>query len=158
MLERLERLPRTLVIAFFAFLPPMTVSNDVMAQTTQPAEGRSPIITNVFGTVTGGALNARRPGIQIQQANAVHAGDDSFFDGVVPEPAPGYLGETFSQIILATIDTLSQLLSALSVALGGNPLDDLLNARANDGTVPSLIQIGPNDVVKNKAGAYSVGP
>jgi len=106
----------------------LAVSEFNQAQTQPPAggvSGRQPTISDQFNTTSSGALQARAPGAQTQQAIAIINGGDNPIVGDAPPHTPGFLADTVQMILLDIIDKISQFLNLLNVAAGGNPLSGL---------------------------------
>lgn len=127
----------------FALVMALQPSNaQAQTPTTQPSTGsggRQPLITNVFGTTTGGALQNRRPGLEIQQAIAIHNGDDSSFDGNVTEEPPTFIEDTVQQMLLAVFDGFTQILDGIGFLISGTggDLTGVLNGLPNLGGIGS---------------------
>ncbi len=97
-----------------------TTTTPTDGTTTPPTDGtdgtgpQPTIITDQFTTVTGGALQARRPGLMIQRAIAVQSGS-AMPSGAGPADEPSFFRETFDMIALDFIDMLTNLLSSLNI-------------------------------------------
>lgn len=82
--------------------------------TQVPTSGtRQTIITNQFASNSAGALQARRPGLWLQQAIAVNGGDTSFFTGV-PEEEPNFFVDTFNQVFSQITTVIQGLLDGIN--------------------------------------------
>jgi len=80
--------------------------------------GSAPVITDQFNTVTSGALQARRPGLQISASQNVSVDD---FDTEPFEEDTEFVQDTINVLILQIIEVIDGILSTLSLAVGGNP-------------------------------------
>ncbi len=99
----------------------------IQAQTTTQPGGvtRQPIVQNQFTTTSGGALQARAPGIYVQQGIRVQTGEfDPFTGDAVREP--GFIAETVEMLWLQVIDILISIIDSLNLLAGGNPLAGLI--------------------------------
>lgn len=105
--------------------------------TSAPASGRSPTIGNQFTTTTGGALQARRPGLQVQQGIAETTGSSQFLVGDATHP-DDFVTTQIKSLILQIFDTISQIFSGLNVLAGGNPLSGLLGGSGGTSGLGSL--------------------
>lgn len=85
--------------------------------TTQPSagSGRQPIVEDQFTTTSGGSLQVRRPGIWIQNAMAVQAGESEFLTGDVPAEPDNFFKSTADTIFMNLIDLFTNILSGLNV-------------------------------------------
>ncbi len=87
--------------------------------TTQPAptpgDGTGPqptIVENQFTTTSGGALQARAPGLMVQRALAVQTGEVTLEGNATSEP--GWVGQTLEDIGMAVIETISGIVTSIS--------------------------------------------
>jgi len=80
--------------------------------------GSAPVITDQFNTVTSGALQARRPGLQITASQNVSLDD---FDSEPFEEDTEFVQDTINVFVLQIIEVIDNILSSLSLAVGGNP-------------------------------------
>ncbi len=103
------------------------------AQDGQPPTGRQPVITNQFTTTTGGALQARRPGVTIQQGIGVQQGSVDFFDGGLM-PEDGFLQETMFIIMQSIFDSIMGILDTINLAAGLGGLADIFGLDGGGGT------------------------
>jgi len=81
--------------------------------TTPPTGTRQGTITNQFTASSAGAIQARRPGLWLQQATAINGGDTSFFTGV-PEEQPNFFVDTFNQIFTQMTTVIQGLLDGIN--------------------------------------------
>lgn len=100
--------------------------------TTTAPMGRSPVITDQFSSTSGGALQARRPGLQVQQGIATTNGTSEFLVGDATSP-PDFVDETISLMIQEFFNQISQILSGLNLLVGGNPLSGLFGGSGTGG-------------------------
>lgn len=110
---------RTLLIAAAITFGIVAFAETAAAQ-DGPPDGRQPIITNQFSTTTGGALQARRPGLFIQQGVGVQQGTLDFFDGGVVD-TDSFFRETVMLVFQGFMDSITSFLSTINLAadLGG---------------------------------------
>ena len=80
--------------------------------------GSAPVITDQFNTVTSGALQARRPGLQITASQNVSAND---FDSEPFEEDTEFVRDTINVLLLEIIGVINDILSTLSLSFGGSP-------------------------------------
>ena len=80
--------------------------------------GRTPVITDQFNTVGSGALQARRPGLQITASQNISLSD---FDSEPFEEDTEFVQDTINVLLLQIIEVIDNILSSLSLAVGGNP-------------------------------------
>lgn len=117
----------------------VTVETQAQDQPPAPPSGntRQSIVTNQFNTVSGGALQQRRPGLTVQQGTAVHNGSTAFFDGNVVDER-SFIGQTIRDIFVSILDRINLALSALTGPFGGGDLlGDLIGQLGQTGTMPS---------------------
>jgi len=74
---------------------------------------RQTLITNQFSSTSAGSLQARRPGLWIQQGIAVSNGATDFFTGV-PDEEPNFFRDTFDQMFEETAKVISQILTGIN--------------------------------------------
>ena len=86
--------------------PPPT--GDDMGTGPQPT-----IVGNQFTTTTGGALNARRPGLMIQRSFAIQSGSEMPDGNYVDEP--NFAQSVFNEIGLNMIESISGLIQSLNL-------------------------------------------
>jgi hypothetical protein len=134
-------LTRPLLVVLLATGVVLLVAQFNQAQTdpdTGPVTGRQPTIADQFNSVSSGALQARAPGTQIQQAvGVINGGDNPIVGDAVPAP-PSFLADTVEMILLEIIDQISQILSGLNLLAGGNPLSGLLGGNGGTGGLGNL--------------------
>lgn len=114
---------QSVVVALLAgFVLTLTVVPNEAQTTTQPSGGtRQPIVENQFTTTSGGALQARAPGIYTQQAIAVQEGDLVLDGSGIPDQ-PSFPRQLFDDLLLQFIDILISIVDGLNLVAGGNPL------------------------------------
>lgn len=137
---RLSRFP-FLAIALGVVAVAATRAN---AQDGQPPEGRQPVITNQFATTTGGALQARRPGLFIQQGIGVNQGTVSFFDGNVDD-SDSFFQETSFLIIESFMNTIMSFLDTINLASAFIDFGTIFgggNGTAPPATIPNAATAG----------------
>lgn len=118
---------RPFLVILMAAVAVLAVAQFNQAQTDPmgPPIGRQPVITDQFNSVSSGALQARAPGRQTQQAIAIiNGGENPIIGDDIDDH--GFLHETVELLILEIIDQISQILSGLNLLAGGNPLSGLL--------------------------------
>ncbi len=77
---------------------------------------RQTLITNQFTSTAAGSLQARRPGLWIQQSIAVSNGATDYFTGV-PDEEPNFFRDTFDQMFEETANVISQILTGINTFL-----------------------------------------
>ena len=115
----------------------LSVSGPALAQDQDepPVSGRQPIITNQFSAATGGAINARRPGLYVQQGIAVQQGDTDFFTGV-PEQLPSFFADTVDLILTDVLDLIQNVLTGLDLFI-----KSLIGSGSPAGGQPAFVPI-----------------
>lgn len=135
LLRRNRTMVRTSIVCVVTLVAVLAWAQINQAQTpttSGPVTGRSPTIDNQFSATSGAALQARRPGLQVQQGIAATNGNSEFLVGDATSP-PNWVDDTIKQIILQIFDSISQILSGLNLAVGGNPLSGLLGGSGTGG-------------------------
>ncbi|MCB9856714.1 MAG: hypothetical protein H6818_13620 [Phycisphaerales bacterium] len=135
--NRRSRLVRSLAVLLVAGGAIFAMAQFNQAQTTPTTpttvtSGRSPVISDQFSSTSGSALQARAPGIQVQQGIAAASGTSEFLVGDATSPQD-WLPETITLIIQEIFDQISQILSGLNLLVGGNPLSGLLGGSGTGG-------------------------
>lgn len=115
---------------------------------------RQSIITNQFNTVSGGALQQRRPGLYVQQGTSVHNGNTAFFDGNVVDER-SFIGQMIRDIFVTILDSINQALSLLNAFGGNSPLSGLTDLIDQIGTTPKTIA---PDITPTPTGPAPVAP
>ncbi|MCA9255837.1 MAG: hypothetical protein KDA33_09375 [Phycisphaerales bacterium] len=129
----MKKVIRTLAVILVAGGALLAWTRINQAQTsTEAPSGRSPVITDQFSSTSGGALQSRAPGLQVQQGIAAASGSSTFLVGDDMDDAD-FLPDTISLIIQEIINQISQILSSLNLLVGGNPLSGLLGGSGTSG-------------------------
>jgi hypothetical protein len=84
------------------------------ASAQEQSTTRQPIVSNQFTTTTGSALQARRPGIYVQNGIAVQEGELTIPGDATPTPHNFYR-DTFDQLVSAFLDSFQSFLETLNL-------------------------------------------
>lgn len=80
----------------------------------------APLVQNQFTAHRGSAVAARRPGLQLQQALAIHTSDTNFISNTTPIDNNTFFRNAFEQLILTIIESFTQGASSFGTSgLGG---------------------------------------
>ncbi len=126
---------RSFAVVLIAAGAILAVTQMNQAQTQGPVSGRQPIITNQFSATTGGSLQQRAPGNQVQLGLQEATGGSTFLVGDATPPEPKFLSETIELLFLELLDQISQIFSSLNLLAGGNPLSGLLGGTGGLGSL-----------------------
>lgn len=101
-------------------------ATEAWSQDQQPVSGRQPIVTNQFNTTTGGALQARRPGLYVQQGIAETQGNNALLTGDVPVQT-SFFHDSAVSIMQSVFDSILNLVNSLGA---GAPIlvDNIFNS------------------------------
>ena len=120
--------------ASLAIAGTLLLTGSVLSSSEARAQDRQPnVITNQFSTTTGGALNARRPGLIIQQGIAAQQGSLPIVGGP-PMPEP-FLQETLFIIMQSMFDSILAILDTINLAAGLGGLASLFGLDDGGGTM-----------------------
>lgn len=125
----------------------VAVQTQAQDQPPTPPQGpsgnaRQPVITNQFNTVSGGALQQRRPGLTVQQGTAVQGGSTAFFDGNVIDER-NFIGQMIRDIFVTILDSINDALSLLNAFGGDGPLSGLTDLIDQIDTTPTTTETTP---------------
>ena len=119
--------------ASLAIAGTLLLAGSVHSSSEAQAQDRQPnVITNQFSTTTGGALNARRPGLIIQQGIAAQQGSLEIVGGPMPED--GFLQETMFIIMQSIFDSILGILDTINLAAGLGGLANIFGLDGGGGT------------------------
>lgn len=97
-----------------------------------PTERVPQVVSNQFTTVQGGSLQARRPGLWIQQGIAFRATGEPALSGDVPNE-PGFFKETLLLMFDEVIDSINDFINTINLGLA---LGDITGGGGIGGITP----------------------
>ncbi|MFQ5424229.1 MAG: hypothetical protein ACE5F9_09650 [Phycisphaerae bacterium] len=120
------------------------------AGATAQVSGRQPTITNQFTTTTGGALQARRPGLFVQQGIAEVQGQSTFLTGDIPDQNR-FFHDTAVLVFQNILDSILRFMSNLNLASSLGNLGSLFGTTGGTtglSTIPNSTTTGPGTSVQ----------
>ncbi len=120
------------------------------AVATAQVSGRQPTITNQFTTTTGGALQARRPGLFVQQGIAEVQGQSTLLTGDIPDQNR-FFHDTAVLVFQNILDSILRFMSNLNFASSLGNLGSLFGTTGGTtglGGIPNPMTTGPGTSIQ----------